>query len=54
MTYAGVVLMYMRKYKPEFTPGNLISMMIPYSVIFMVSWTLLLMAFILFKIPLGF
>ena len=54
MTYAGVVLMYMRKYKPEFTAGNLISMMIPYSVIFMVSWTLLLMAFILFKIPLGF
>ena len=47
-------LMYMRKYKPEFTAGNLISMMIPYSVIFMVSWTLLLMAFILFKIPLGF
>lgn len=31
MTYAGVVLMYMRKYKPEFTAGNLISMMIPYS-----------------------
>ena len=54
MTYAGVVLMYMRKYKPEFTAGNLISMMIPYSVIFMVSWTLLLMTFILFKIPLGF
>ena len=54
MTYAGVVLMYMRKYKPEFTAGNLISMMIPDSVIFMVSWTLQIMTFILFKIPLGF
>lgn len=54
MTYAGVVLMYMRKYKPEFTMGNLISVMMPYSVVFMVSWTMLLIGFILFKIPLGF
>lgn len=54
MTYAGVVLMYMRKYKPEFTMGNLISVMMPYSIIFMVSWTMLLIGFILFKIPLGF
>lgn len=54
MTYAGVVLMYMRKYKPEFTMGNLISTMMPYSAVFMVSWTILLMLFMLFKIPLGF
>ncbi len=54
MTYAGAALMYMRKYKPDFTMGNLISVMTPYSVVFMVSWTALLLAFILFKIPLGF
>lgn len=54
MTYAGVVLMYMRKYKPEMTAGNLIAMMAPYSAIFIVSWTLLLFAFIFLGIPLGF
>lgn len=54
MTYAGVVLMYMRKYKKDFTAGDLISLMLPYSVAFILSWTILLMIFILFKIPLGF
>ena len=54
MTYAGVILLYMRKYKPNFTIGNLIGTMIPYSITFLVSWTLLLIGFIAFKIPLGF
>lgn len=54
MTYAGVVLMYIRKYKPEFTAGNLIGMMMPYSIVFLVSWTVMLMMFVLFGIPLGF
>ena len=54
MTYAGVILVYMRKYKPDFTLGNLIGTMLPYSMVFLVVWTLLLICFILFKIPLGF
>ena len=54
MTYAGVVLMYMRKYKKDFSAGNLISMMVPYSVTFLASWSLLLIIFVVFKIPLGF
>lgn len=54
MTYAGVILMYMRKYKADFSAGNLISIMMPYSLIFLVGWTLLLIIFVQFKIPLGF
>lgn len=54
MSYAGVVLIYMRKYKEDFTVGNLITAMLPYSITFLISWTLLLLAFIGFKIPLGF
>lgn len=54
MTYAGVILMYMRKYREDFSAGNLISMMMPYSLIFLVSWSLLLIIFVVFKIPLGF
>ena len=54
MTYSGVILMYMRKYKPDFTIGNLLSTMLPYSVMFLVLWTLLLAVFMFFGIPLGF
>jgi aminobenzoyl-glutamate transport protein len=54
MSYAGVILIYMRKYKEDFSVGNLISAMFPYSIAFLISWTLLLLGFIFFKIPLGF
>lgn len=54
MSYAGVILIYMKKYKPEFTIGNMITAMLPYSMTFLVAWTGLLLAFIGFGIPLGF
>ena len=54
MTYAGVILLYMRKYKSDFSAGNLISMMLPYSLAFLFLWSLLLIIFVEFKIPLGF
>lgn len=54
MTYAGLILMYMRKYEPDFTVGDLISTMLPYSIIFIISWTILLVLFIVLKLPLGF
>ncbi len=54
MTYAGVVLLYMRKYQPKFTVGDLIGAMLPYSLVFLAAWTLLLLAFVLLRIPLGF
>ncbi len=54
MTYAGIILSQMRRYKRDFTPGNLIGMMAPYSAIFLVSWTALLLVFVLLKIPFGF
>lgn len=54
MTYSGVILMYMRRYKKNFTIGNLISMMAPYSAIFLVTWSVLLLIFVGLRIPLGF
>ena len=54
MSYAGVILIYMKKYKKDFTIGNLISTMFPYSMFFLISWTLLLLAFLGLGIPLGF
>lgn len=54
MTYAGVILVFMRKYKKDFTIGNLMGAMFPYSISYLVAWTALLLAFIQFGIPLGF
>lgn len=54
MSYAGVILVFMRKYKPEYTIGDLIGLMFPYSVSFLVVWTALLIGFFTFGIPLGF
>ena len=42
MSYAGVILLFMRKYKPEMTIGDQIALMMPYSIFFMVVWTLML------------
>ncbi|WP_311568623.1 AbgT family transporter [Photobacterium arenosum] len=54
MTYAGVVLAFMRKYKPELKFGDVISMMVPYSAAFLLMWTVVLVIFFAFGLPLGF
>ncbi|MEQ3696130.1 MAG: AbgT family transporter [Pseudomonadales bacterium] len=54
MAYAGVILAFMRKYKPDLSFGDMIFMMVPYSVAFMIVWTTLLVVFFAFGIPLGF
>ncbi|MBA3989102.1 MAG: aminobenzoyl-glutamate transporter [Idiomarina sp.] len=54
MSYAGIVLAFMRKYKPELTFGDMIAMMLPYSLAFLGVWIVLLVSFFSFGIPLGF
>lgn len=53
MSYAGLILVFMRKYKPKFTVGELINLMLPYSISFLVIWSTVLIAFFAFGIPLG-
>ncbi|EEX32018.1 MULTISPECIES: AbgT family transporter [Vibrio] len=54
MSYAGVVLAFMRKYKPELSFGDVIGMMVPYSMAFLTIWTGVLLIFFGFSLPLGF
>lgn len=54
MAYAGIVLAFMRRYRPDLTIGDQILMMVPYSLCFLVFWTMLLLVFFLAGIPLGF
>ena len=53
MSYAGLILVYMRKYKPKYSVGDLIGLLFPYSMTFLVLWTTILIAFFVFGIPLG-
>lgn len=54
MSYAGLILVYMRKYKPEYSVGDLIGLMFPYSIAFLIVWTTILIGFFTLGIPLGF
>ena len=54
MSYAGVILAFMRRYRPGMSLGDMIIMMFPYSVCFLAAWTVLLLAFFLLGVPFGF
>ncbi len=53
MSYAGIILVFMKKYKPEYTLGDMIKLMLPYSIAFLIVWTVILIGFFVFKIPMG-
>ena len=36
MAYAGVILAFMRKYKPNLSLGDVIAMILPYSLVFLI------------------
>ena len=54
MAYAGIILAFMRRYVPDFSFGDMILTMLPYSIAFLVTWSLLLVGFFVLGIPLGF
>lgn len=54
MSYAGLILIYMRKYKPEYSVGDLVSLMFPYSMAFFAIWGAILVGFFTLGLPLGF
>jgi aminobenzoyl-glutamate transport protein len=53
MPYFGVVLAFAQRYKKDLGMGTVISMMLPYSMAFMLGWTLLLIGWLLLGWPLG-
>ncbi|RDY26917.1 AbgT family transporter [Romboutsia weinsteinii] len=51
--YFPIILAFTRKYDEEAGMGTVIANMIPFSLAFLVVWTLLLIVFMVFNIPLG-
>ncbi|KHD87168.1 MAG: aminobenzoyl-glutamate transporter [Bdellovibrio sp. ArHS] len=53
MPYFPLILAFANKYDPKARVGTLIALMIPYSVAFLITWSILLFIWIGFELPLG-
>jgi aminobenzoyl-glutamate transport protein len=53
MPYMPFILACAQRYDPKAGNGTIISLMLPYSIVFLVSWTVLLMTFYVFDWPIG-
>jgi aminobenzoyl-glutamate transport protein len=53
MSYIALILAYMQRYQATAGLGTLVATMLPYSVAFIVGWTLLLVIWIVFGLPVG-
>lgn len=53
MSYFAMVVVFAKKYDKDSGIGTLISTMLPYSLIFMIGWSVLLVAWMLLGLPLG-
>lgn len=51
--YVIIILVFMQKYVPKAGIGTLVALMLPYSLVFLAVWTLLLIVWILTGAPLG-
>jgi aminobenzoyl-glutamate transport protein len=53
MPYFPLVVVYCQRYVKQTGIGTLVSLMLPYSILFLITWTVFLLAFWLLGIPLG-
>ena len=53
MSYFAMIVVFMQKYDKESGLGTLISTMLPYSIAFLIFWTILIIAWMVLKFPLG-
>jgi aminobenzoyl-glutamate transport protein len=51
--YLIIILVFVQKYDKQAGMGTMIALMLPYSVVFLITWTALLLAWVSFGIPLG-
>jgi len=53
MSYFALIIAFIRKYEPKAGIGTIVSLMVPFSIGFLIIWTILLIIWIEFGIPLG-
>ncbi len=53
MSYFALIIAFMQRYRGEAGIGTLVATMLPYSVTFLVVWTLMLVVWIVLGLPVG-
>lgn len=53
MSYFAMIIVFMQKYEKKASLGTLVSTMLPYSMAFMVIWSLLLVVWMMVGLPIG-
>jgi aminobenzoyl-glutamate transport protein len=53
MSFFALIIAFFQKYDEKAGIGTIIATMLPYSIIFLIVWSILLVAWILLGIPLG-
>lgn len=53
MSYFAMIIVFMKKYDKEAGIGTLVSTMLPYSICFLIGWSILLVLWIVLNFPLG-
>lgn len=53
MTYFAVILAFAQRYDKKASIGTITATMIPYSLVFLIGWILMLIVWLLFGLPLG-
>jgi len=53
MSFFALIIVYFQKYKKDAGFGTIVGNMLPYSIAFFIGWTLLLIIWIIFGLPLG-
>ena len=53
MSYFALIVAFVAKYDPKAGIGSVIALMLPYTLVFTVVWSLLLIVFILLGLPVG-
>ena len=51
--YLIIILVFVQKYDKKAGMGTMIALMLPYSVVFLIAWTAMLLGWVAFEIPLG-
>jgi aminobenzoyl-glutamate transport protein len=53
MSYLALIIAFVKKYKPDAGIGTIVAMMLPYTISFMILWTIMLVGWIAAELPLG-
>jgi aminobenzoyl-glutamate transport protein len=53
MSYFALIVAFAQKYKKDSGIGTIIAMMLPYTVIFLIGWSLFLVGWLLLELPVG-